>query len=354
MDRPAKDGRHLADLVQLAIPLCKAAQAKVIRRGPGRPPVYEEWQIAILIFVAILQRRKSKSSQWSFLCQHQAELLELLELSGLPTRSTFFERYQKAWQLFEKAVELQGKKALQEHVTSARVIAADKSLIHGKGPPWHKRQQKKQEHSPGTDMLAGWGYSPYDKWVWGYSYEVVVCATKNQLVFPLLASADCACCNEQRSFARKIPLLPPSVRYALLDGGYDSNELAEELEYSRSGKRTGRRYICPLQARCGKPAVGKTVQKGQRERRRLHRKERDRFYHSRRGRSLYSRRKKTVEPFNQWFKHLFELEDRVWHRGLENNRTMLLAGIFIYQLLLRYHFRRGRRDSQIQWILDGL
>src|SRR5947207_15181966 len=103
MDRPAKDGRHLADLVQLAIPLCKAAQERCSRRGPGRPPDYEEWQIAVLIFVAILQRRKSKSSQWSFLCQHQAELLEFLKLSRLPTRSTYFERYQKAWQLVEKA-----------------------------------------------------------------------------------------------------------------------------------------------------------------------------------------------------------------------------------------------------------
>jgi hypothetical protein len=32
-----------------------------------------------------------------------------------------------------------------------------------------------------------------------------------------------------------------------------------------------------------------------------------------------------VEPFNEWFKSLFELDDRVWHRGLENNQTQLLA-----------------------------
>ena len=96
------------------------------------------------------------------------------------------------------------------------------------------------------------------------------------------------------------------------------------------------------------------TRRGRRERLRRHRAARQRFYQSRAGRRLYALRGKSVEPFNQWFKHLFELEDRVWHRGLDNNRTMLLAAIFCYQTLLRYAFRTGRRDGQIQWILDGL
>ena len=61
-----------------------------------------------------------------------------------------------------------------------------------------------------------------------------------------------------------------------------------------------------------------------------------------------------MEPFNQWFKHLFELEERAWHRGLGNNRTQLLAALFCYQLLVCYARRRGLRDAQIQWILDAL
>lgn len=353
MDRPAKDGRHLADLVQMAIPLCKAAQAEVIRRGPGRPPVYEEWQIALLIFVAILQRRKSKSSQWNFLSQHQPLLMKLLQLECFPTRSTYFERYQRAWQIYEKAGELQGKKALQEHVTSAKVIAADKSLIAARGPRWSLWNRKQQQRPRGVDAAAGWGYSGCRKWVYGYSYEVVVCATEKQIVFPLLASVDVASVSEKTSFLHKIPLLPPSVRYSLQDKGYDSNRMAEAFEYSR-GRRRGRRYVCPPHSRFGKPAVGQSVRKGRREQSRLRRVARYRFYCSKRGRSLYRRRKQTVEPFNQWFKNLFELNERAWHRGLENNRTMILAAIFAYQLLVRYSFRRGRRDGQIQWILDGL
>jgi hypothetical protein len=96
------------------------------------------------------------------------------------------------------------------------------------------------------------------------------------------------------------------------------------------------------------------VRKGRRERLRRHRAARHRFMQSARGKRLYSLRKQTVEPFNQWFKHLFDLEDRVWHRGLDNNRTLLLAAVFCYQTLQRYNHACGHRDGQVKWILDGL
>ena len=69
---------------------------------------------------------------------------------------------------------------------------------------------------------------------------------------------------------------------------------------------------------------------------------------------LYSRRKKTVEPFNQWFKSLLELDGCVWHRGLANNQTQILGSIFLYQLLVRYNHHRGNRNGQVRWILDTM
>ena len=39
----------------------------------------------------------------------------------------------------------------------------------------------------------------------------------------------------------------------------------------------------------------------------------------------------------------------VWHRGLDNNMTQLLAALFTYQLLLRYNRRKHRYNGQIQW-----
>ena len=67
-----------------------------------------------------------------------------------------------------------------------------------------------------------------------------------------------------------------------------------------------------------------------------------------------ARRKQTVEPFNHWLKRLFELETRVWHRGLDNNRTQLLAAIFCYQLLVRFNHKYGNKNGCICWILDAL
>ncbi len=72
------------------------------------------------------------------------------------------------------------------------------------------------------------------------------------------------------------------------------------------------------------------------------------------GKRPSARRRQTVEPFNQWFKHVFELEDHVWHRGLGDNRTMLLAAMLCYQTLQRYNHRLGNRDARVKRLLDML
>src|SRR5882672_864293 len=218
MDRPAKDGRHLADLVQLAIPLCKAAQDRCSRCGPGRPPDYEEWQIAVLIVIAILHKRKSKSSQWRFLKGQQEKLMAAVKLKRFPCRDTYCRRYCNAHCLLEIALELQGKLALKEHVVNAQVVAVDKSLVEARGP--HPRRGKMRK---GTEREAGWGWSDHDGCLWSYSYEAVVTAPEKGLVFPLLASVDIGSKSEHKSFMQKIPRLSRSVRDALLDRGYDGN-----------------------------------------------------------------------------------------------------------------------------------
>ena len=354
MCRFARDGRHLANLVGEAAAVCRAADA-VRRRGPGRPETFQQWQIAVLIIIAVAHRCKSKSSQHRFLTQHteqlQTLLREVVELKQLPSRATYMRRYRSVYELFRDAITTGGRRALQEHAADASVMAVDKSMIPARGsnPP-----RRRHESWVGVDRDAGFGKSVHDGWVWGYSYEVAVSIGPRGVIVPLLASADRANCNECRSCPPKIPLLPPSCRYLLADSGYDSNALGEAVEYDSRGRRTGRRLLCPLQHRGGKPCVGQQRRKGTRERRRRHRALRQRFFQSVRGRRLFPRRKKTVEPFNQWFKHLFQFEDKVWHYGLENNRTLLLAAMFCHQLLLRYNHFCRRRDGQVNWILDGL
>lgn len=359
MCRFARDGRHLADLVSEATVVCRAADDSLpkARRRPGRPDTYTQWQIASLIFIAVARRCKSKSSQYRFLTQHRDELGPLLrdalslEDAALPSRATYMRRYQRAHAVFRRAIKVGGRRALQEHAADAHAVAIDKSLIAARGPrPPRARQRPKA----GVDPDAAFGKSAHDGWVWGYSYEVAVSAGNDGVVMPLLASADRANMSEHRTGIAKVPDLPPSARDVLVDGGYEDNAIGEAVEYTPHGKRTGRRLLCPMQRRGGKPCVGKTVRKGRRERLRRHRATRHQFMQSPRGKRLFARRKQTVEPFNQWFKHLFDLEDRVWHRGLDNNRTMLLAALFCYQTLQRYNHACGHRDGQVNWILDSL
>ena len=354
MCRFARDGRHLANLVVEAAAVCRAADT-ARRCGPGRPETYQQWQIAVLIIITVTHRCKSKSSQYRFLTQHAPQLQGLwrkvLGLERLPSRATYMRRYRGVYELFREAIRLCGRRALQEHVADASVMAVDKSLIPARGRRPPRRPRDKWVR---VDRDAGFGKSAHDGWVWGYSYEAAVAIGPRGIIVPLLASADRANTCECRSCLPKIPLLPPSCRYLLADSGYDSNELGEAVEYDGQGRRTGRRLVCPLRSRGGQPRLGTQTRRGAREQRRQHRVLRERFFNSVPGRRLFRRRKQTIEPFNQWFKHLFDLEDRVWHYGLENNRAQLLAAMFCYQLLLRYNRFCGHRDGQVNWILDAL
>jgi Transposase DDE domain len=356
MGKRATVGTCLASLVKMAVPLCQQAERECPRTGPGRKPDIADWVLAVLIMVAVLKRKKSKSAQYRFLAEHRRELKGLLGTDKFPARSTYFDRYRRAHRLFQCAIKVQGQKAVAEGIIDAADVATDKSLIAARGPLWHKSDRKKNRIPKGlrgVDRGSEWGCSKHDGWVQGYSFEVVVSATKSSPVFPLLASADVASVKETTTFDQKIDDLPQATKNVTADSGYDSNHIAERIEYSTAGKRTGRRFVCPENKRGSK---GKSDRQPVRPRDESHRRRlaRRQFYRSRRGKAIYRRRSQTVEPFNEWFKSLFELEDRVWHRGLENNRTQLLSALFAYGLLVRYNHRRGNANGQIRWIIDTL
>jgi hypothetical protein len=354
MPGSAREGTILAQLVGLSVPLVKAADKELPRTGPGAPPSYPEWQIAVLIMIAVAARRKSKSAQYRYLYERRKWLMPLLKMKQFPARSTYFNRYRRAEAIFRRAVVLQGRQAIKEGVADAATVAVDKSLLAAKGPQWHQTARKAGRRPSGVDEEAVWGYSEYHGWVYGYSYEVVVSATKGSVVCPLSVSVGTANVSEHHTFGQKIKVLPSQTRYVLADAGYDSNAHGEAIENREDGTHTGRRFVCPLQRRGGKPSVGAFPHRGKRERSRRRRARRSAFYHSRRGQRLYRRRGLTVEPFNEWFKGRFELTPCVWHRGRANNMTQVTAAIFVYQLLLRYHHRRGGKNGNVQWILDAI
>jgi hypothetical protein len=357
MGKRAKADACLEDLIEMAVPLLQKAERQCPRTGPGAKPEIPDWLIGTLIMVAVLNRKKSKAAQLRFFTSsaNRARLAVALNHSDLPSRSTWYRRYRRAHRLFQTAIRLQGEQAIVERVADPRHVAGDKSLIEAQGPPWHKRDRERGKIPSGVDQDGTWGYSEHDDWVHGFSYEVVVSATKGTVVFPLLASVDTASASEVRTFPDKIPQLPAATETVSLDSGYDANVLGERVEWDEHARRTGRRMLCPENPRHRgrKKRIPGGADASRAHSRRL-RRQRKAFFESPRGRSLYSRRKKTVEPFNQWFKSLFELDQKIWHRGLENNRTQILACMFAYQLLVRFNHRCGRKNGRVRWIMDAL
>jgi hypothetical protein len=355
MGKRAKAGTLLSALVDLALPALQEAERQSPRTGRGARPDIPDWVMAALIMVAVLKKRKTKSAQYRFLYEQRRDLAELLSYRRFPSRSTYFRRYRLAHRLYRAAIQIQGEQAITEGIVDATAVAVDKSLLESLGPAWHK-QDRQAGHVPvGVDEDTAWGYSEHDGWVQGYSYQVVVTATPGSLVFPLFATADVANSSEARSFHAHHTCLPSGTRYVLADSGFDANYLGETLEYTEDGKPTGRRFLCPENPRNNKrPKTKPCNADAGRARSRERRRRRRVFLQSRPGKRMYARRKKSVEPFNQWFKSLFELEQKVWHRGLENNRTQLLAAIFAYQALVRHNHHCGNKNGQIRWILDAL
>jgi hypothetical protein len=353
MPKRATDGALLDELVSLSIPLCQRAEKESPRTGPGRKPTIPDWVLALMIMVAVMLRKKTKSAQVVWWKQHRADFERWLPGQRMPGRSTFYDRYRRVHRLFRQAIVLQGKEVVSRHWADPECTAVDKSLVAGRGRPW-KPADRRRNHVPRrVDTATTWGYSDYHGWVQGYAFEVVVTAPAQGVIWPLVASVDTASRSEQKSILEKVPDLPAATKYVLADSGYDSNAVAEAVE---TAKPCRRRFLCPEVRRRRPPRRRQLLSRQSRERQH-HRRQRDArrvFLKSRLGRSLYKRRKTSVEPFHAQLKHLFDLDHRVWHWGLENNRTMILAAICAYQLLLIHNHRKRRRVANLQCLLDAL
>jgi hypothetical protein len=354
MGKRAKTDKLLPKLVKLAIPTLRQAEREM-SRGRGARPAIPDWVMAAMIMIVVLKKKKSKSAQFRYLSQRRDEIAVWLGCSDFPSRSTYFRRYRRAHLIYTNAVRLQGEEAISEGIADPETVAGDKSLIQAQGQPWHVRFQRVGKTPAGVDTDGSWGYSEHDDWVFGFAYEVVVTATRGSIAFPLLASVSSASTSETRTFPEKVKLLPEDTKNVLLDSAYDTNHLGELIEFDANGMSTGRHMLCPPNPRNNKrPKTKPCSADASRAHSRKLRTERIKRYQSKKGRRMYTRRSKSVEPFNQWFKSAFELEHRTWHRGLDNNRTMILSAIFVYQLMIRHNHHCGNQNGQIRWILDAL
>jgi hypothetical protein len=355
MTSRAKEGDCLAVLVQMAIPFCQRAEREHPRTGRGRRPEIPDWVMAVLIMVATLKKRKSKRAQHRFLQERQSDLLAWMGVDRFPCHSTYSDRYRRAHELLRYAIQLQAEKEVQQGRVEATTVAIDKSTVPSRGPRWGRHHQDRGRLPRGADPEATWTYSKHHGWVQGYAYEVVVTAGKKGPLWPISASVEPASSQASGPSLEKLSQLPVATRHALADSGYDRDVLGEAVEWDDCGHRTGKRFLCPEINRRGDRKAAKARRNSpERSRHQARRRQRRDFYESPQGRRLFARRGCTIEPFNEWFKNLFELHECVWHRHLDNNRTQLLAALFAYQILLRYNRRVGRQNGQVQWILESL
>lgn len=350
----AKPDTCLEALIHRAIPLCQAAERQCPRTGPGRPPEIPDWVMAVLIVAAVLKQRKSKSSQYRFLAAHRARILKLLKTDHFPARSTYFDRYHRAWKIYEVAIRLAGDQAIDQGLANPRCVAVDKSVVETCGPKWNKRHVARDRLPRGADLDATWTFSSHHGWTLGYAYEVVVTAARTGPVWPLVASAEQASWQPSRTFPAKVGQLPKATRYVLADSGYDSTDLADMVELDQHNRSTGRRLLCPYPKHRRGTSTGRNKETIRRKQRRRRRRQRAEFFRRPFSQNLIRRRGTCVEPFNDWLKTRFDLHKSVWHRGLANNRTQLLAAIFAYQLLLFFNHACGHNNARLQWILDAL
>lgn len=164
----ATEGTCLATLVKMALPIFQQAEQQFPRTGPGRKPLIPDWLRAVLIMIAILERKKTKSAQDRYLSEHRRAIATWVGTDAFPSRSTYFDRYRRAYRLLQQAIELQGQKAVEDGLADPTCVAVDKSLVSARGPRWHQKDRQKgriPKGLQGVDTESTWGYSPYHGWV---------------------------------------------------------------------------------------------------------------------------------------------------------------------------------------------
>ncbi len=79
--------------------------------------------------IAILKKKKAKSAQYRCLKERRQEILQWLQVDQFPARSTYFDRYRRAYRLYKEAIRLQGVKAVEDGLADPTSVAVDKSLL---------------------------------------------------------------------------------------------------------------------------------------------------------------------------------------------------------------------------------
>jgi hypothetical protein len=253
-----------------------------------------------------------KSKQESLIGQ---QLKEWLQVNGqFPSRRTWERRLARLPQRLPTligALDRELVRLLQPWVETGRAVALDSSPMKAKGGVWHKKDREKGyvPHSS-IDTQAHWGKSDYHGWY--YDWKLHLAVTVASLWIPLaarLTPANVYDGNEAIALLEEVPL---EAQFVLGDNQYKTPEI-------RAYCQTNNRLLVAF-GRGPYPHDDSGVKVRQ---------------------IFHLLRSKSIEPFNQLFKSVFDWHDHVPIKGLLRTSLVVLAAVLLYQLILLYPHEHG-------------
>jgi hypothetical protein len=288
------------------------------KRKRGRPYVYSDSLIVKALIIMIVKRLYSAYSLLAYLEQETLvteQLKGLLQENGrFPTRRTWERRLARLPEQLPGLIGALGRelvRLLQPWAKSGRAVAIDSTPMEAKGGVWHKKDREKG-HIPHTsiDTEAHWGKSDYHGWYYGWKLHLVV--TVAAVWIPLSARLTAANVYDGNEAIALLEEIPPEARFVLGDNHYKTPDILAHCQ-------TTNRFLV-ASGRGPYPHDDSGVKVRQ---------------------IFHLLRSKTIEPFNQLFKSVFDLHENVPVKGLQRTSLILLAAVLLYQIVLLYQFENG-------------
>jgi hypothetical protein len=305
----------------------------------GRPYCYSDSVlIRCYLLTLVLPPLRQHADLHRFLSAHRL-VRWLVGLPVLPHRTTFSRRMKALEAPLKARIWALGLAFIFSGQVQLHILLADGTLHQADGPSWPAKYKKegmlpkKLRH---VDTQAGWGFSPYHGWVWGYRTHPVVALTSDLEPIPVLAEVVAADVQDNTILARQLPWLPPEATVLLLDSSYEDQALVEAWTCTDDEGLLTRWLVIDPKKRRGQPSPWRQQLQVWR-----HVQEPD----------LYALRGQLIEPFFAHWKAAFQL-DRLTFRG-QDARVFLLLALYGYQLLIWLNRATGRPTFAYQHLLVG-
>lgn len=288
-------------------------------RQRGRPKIYSDQLIIKALIIMIVRRIYSAHGLLAFLDQGTAltdQLKELLHENGsFPCRRTWDRRLKQIPSYLPSQIRLTGKLLIQElqpWKTWGRAVAVDSTGLRAKGGVWHKKDREKGivPHSS-IDTEAHWGKSDYHGWFYGWKLHLAT--TVSSIWVPLAAEVSAANMYDGNMGPTLVEALSDDVRFVLGDNHYRTPTMADICF------RENKILVASGRKPYPRNDVGAKVRQ-----------------------IFHELRSKSIEPFNQLFKNIFDWHNNVPVKGLNKTTLFLLGAVLLYQIVLLYQHENNQ------------